>query len=616
MEISQVRSLINLVTLYQEKDLDRDGRLETDEVQGIASLDRNGDQTVSPWEVMEAVNHSNPTRVFSRQEINYLKQLNQGGKAFPPMQLQEGEQIEFGGRTYGAGSILEFDPPSGRLIAVSVVEDFTPPGTEGITFSNARYKYGENGMLTAIITNPLTESVTIDGKTYGAGQILEFNPSGQLEYATNVLSADFTTRGISIKAGSALKLKPDGQLVSATSLPTSNVTVHGIKFKAGKKLVISNFTAGSLTVDGTLAQDVTLKIGDNNVKFKAGTRLTYRYISNADPPLIQVINGTLAQDYTIPGTQITLRAGAEIFRNAEGRIERVKLSAATTIDGINFPAGSEVWLNAENRVTFATPGTNALIRVGDQYLMFQKGMTIAIEQGKVVSGTLINGTWVELREDGKIRQMKLGNPAPFMIGDQMVILAADTEISFNDHDKVEMITLGADAIIKINGEDVTFKAGTTIYLYPDGKIESGTILAKDHFLGLEVESEGTIYFRPDGQPEKFIVSETDETVEFDDNGTPYVRVNSMFGFLGGLMGRAERPAEARTETPAPETPAPPPAQPTASDADAVDADGDSIADNPDAGVAEPGRTAPTPTPPAETTPAARTVIPGTVGHDF
>lgn len=614
MEISGVRGILDLVKLYAEKDADRDGRLEADEIPEIAANDRNGDGGLSPWEVMEAVNHSTPTRVFSRQSINSIKQINQGGKAFPPMMLEEGEQIEFGGRIFGAKSILEFDA-SGQLISVSVVEAFTPPGTEGITFSNARYKYGENGMLTAIITNPLTESVTIDGKTYEEGQILEFNPSGQLEYITSVLSADFTTRGITIRAGSGLKLKPDGTLVSATSLPTSNVTVHGIKFKVGKKLVISNFTAGSLTVDGTLAQDVTLKIGDNNVKFKAGTRLSYRYISNTTPPQIQVLSGTLDQNYTIPGTETDLKAGTEVFWGADGKVEHARLGTATVIDGKTFPPNSDVWLAADGHVGSAVLGANTPFRIGSQDVMFKSGTLISFENGQVDMGILANGTQIELR-DGKLRQMKLGNPTPFMLGDQMIILAPDTEISFNDDGKAEIITLSADTTVKINGEDVTFKAGTTIYLYADGKIESGTILAKDHFLGLEVESEGTIYFRPDGQPEKFIVSETGETVEFDDDGKPYVRAYSMFGFLGGLMGRAERPTEARTETPAPETPAPPPAQPTASDADAVDADGDSIADNPDAGAAETGRTAPTPMPPAETTPAARTVIPGTVGHAF
>jgi hypothetical protein len=490
---------------------------------------------------MGAVNRISHAQIFSRQAIEAVKQQNQGGRAFPPLQLAEGESITFGGRAFSAGAIMEFDA-SGQLIDVAVPAEFTPANAQGKTLYGL-YRYGEDGELRSIVT-VLSEAVTINGKEYAAGSSLEFQPqTGALLSVATTLTTEVTVNGTTIPAGADLTAAPSGVLIKAAARLTAETDVHGIKFRANSQLTFEHFTATGMDVEGVLSQDTTLQVNGQAVAFKAGSRLRHRYMQG-EPPQLQVLGGTLAQPYTIPGTQTIIPAGTDVSWSPEGKPEKIALTTPLTVDGREFPAGTTVWLGPDGHVASTQLSADTMLMVGNKQVIFKAGTTVMFDLGQVSGGTLAeNGAYMEFRND-RLESVTVNSQVGIRIAGQQAMLPPGSKICYSDDDKVEMIVPGADLTIDINGEPITFQAGSSLYLYEDATVESGHFVATDNLLGLEIEADGDIFFNEDGTPQRIVDGETGQITRFD-GSDPYTQgptasPYNMLTLLGIVAGRTNQ----------------------------------------------------------------------------
>lgn len=160
MDVSKVKSTVDLINLYGEKDTSKDGKLKGfDEIpdKTVTLYDKNKDGSLSPWEVMQAANRIHARIIFSAAQIKSTKLLNRKGKTYSPLKLKTDTIIH--GIKFAAGTWVTFhkngQPKVGKLAADAIIHGIKYKGKTWVKFhNNGRVRFAKLAAITYIDGKP------------------------------------------------------------------------------------------------------------------------------------------------------------------------------------------------------------------------------------------------------------------------------------------------------------------------------------------------------------------------------------------------------------------------------------------------------------------------------
>lgn len=196
MKITDIKSLPDLINYYGAKDKDGDGKLTSKEISAytISKYDISKDKTLSPWEVMTAVNRIHARPVFKYKDILRLRK----SKRSPfPLLIKLKSATTIRGIKYKRGSVLI-------------------------------------GKFGNVLLGVLAAKTTIQGRSFPAKTKVFFYLNGKIKAAISPVNAVFKlpNQKITVKAGSITEFyEENGRIESATS-------VNAMKFIFGSKLLM------------------------------------------------------------------------------------------------------------------------------------------------------------------------------------------------------------------------------------------------------------------------------------------------------------------------------------------------------------------------------------------
>jgi len=416
-DISMVSSMADLLTLYGEKDKNRNGKLEVGELseKAVKANDKTKDSALSPWEAMEAVNSSQSKPVFSKTTIEL--QWREG--FFDTVYLKTDSFIN-GIKYKGGGKdwYLILDRKTGQ-----VEQGPLAPGNKiyGIEFKAGTVLTLKKGRPVAVL---LPENITVHNIEYKKGKNIIFHENGRIYsgYLAKNTTLKVGEQDITFSAGNRIYFDEKGRInkgMLANDAPL-RVGKQNINFMAGSRI---SFNIQGKIWEGKLAKETTLQIGEQQISFKSGTRMTFW--SNG-----QVGSGTLAKDLTIPvGKQkIILKQGQII----------------------------EFYRNGQIKYGISTKNTPVLI--GKQKIIFKQGEELGFsENGQIIYGKLIKNTAIR-------------------VGKQRITFMKEGGLNFEENGQVGYGTLAKNTTLRVGKHKITFKKGELIRFYENGQIESGYLL--------------------------------------------------------------------------------------------------------------------------------------------
>lgn len=270
MEISDIRSIEDLVNFFGESDADRNGLLGPSELDGSLPLleryDLNNDVSFSPFEIMEAVNHLGNGRVntiFSERTISAYRAMNSSGRTFDTIYLEHNAVIH--GKWFMEGFAVDFHDNgqirSGTLFVDQQVGDYFFEERTRIYFYD-----NENVRSGCLARDTLIGDIWFKA---GMKRLIwqvnntHFYQSGAVESGT--IAEPLIVGGITLIRDTHIELKEDGR-VSGATLRDERV-IYGETFGPGTDIVFGE--DGQISV--TLREDVTIQ---SNL-FHAGTEVTF-----------------------------------------------------------------------------------------------------------------------------------------------------------------------------------------------------------------------------------------------------------------------------------------------------------------------------------------------------
>lgn len=201
MEISQIRSTIDLINFYGERDTNKNGRIENNEFENIAQYDRNGDHMLLPWEVMEAVNNNQNSVIFYSEHINQVRELNESGIPFQITIQNYEADITINEITYKAGTKIEF-------------------------YYNGQVRVGT-----------LAFDQIVQGINFGAGTRIESHGNGKI-WVANIISDTFIYNE-TYEAGTRILFDENGKIISASC---DSCGEYSLAHRRGLRLLFAPFT--------------------------------------------------------------------------------------------------------------------------------------------------------------------------------------------------------------------------------------------------------------------------------------------------------------------------------------------------------------------------------------
>ncbi len=312
----------------------------------------------------------------------------------------------------------------------------------------------------------LAEDVSFGDFGFNPGTILEFYPDGNYKRALIMSLSDV----LNVKINNRVyTFKNTGTYKNGNWFRLNKDTEYsGIIYKGNTILFVDT---NENAQEGQLAKNQNINIiRDNNLStytFRAGTMIDY--YSNGN-----VASGTLNNDQNVNlifddnKTSVKFKNGCIISFYPDGNVKKGTIAFSTEINGITFPAGSEIYFDSYGNTRLVRPFSDVMIS-GIKY----KGSSQASDQNVML---FYNNN-----------QM------------QMAILSGDQKIN----------------IVKDNNDNaVLFKNETYIEFYENGNVKNG-IIALDTEIKNQVYPGGTyIEFDKDGQ-----ITEADQPKK-DDNSNP------------------------------------------------------------------------------------------------
>jgi len=400
MEIAQIRSMVDVLNYYGERDRDMDGQIETgEEAPSIVSAnDTNGDNVLSSWEVLEAANRSCPTPIFSPQQIDTARYWN----AFSHISLNIERSTMIQNIQYEAETL--WFRGNMRLREGELSRD--------TLINGVRYMAGtrillENGI---VVSGTLAEETEIRGVQLSAGTYISTNGNRLI---IEELTRNTRIHGILFPVGTRnIAINPDGRCAHAILPSSSSIIIDGISY-AGGLYGIRFFGNGRLEI-ARLTQAAIIQ----EVSYPASSII--RYYENG-----RLASVELSQDTTIQS--INFRRGATVYFNNEGWIERAELgrfssdrgTQITQIQDIQFEGGEIVqfysnghirsvnlsWDTLIQGIVFASGARSQFYNSGRAVNFFQNGRVRSgvLAQDSVIQGnSLLAGRSVEFNQSGTI----------------------------------------------------------------------------------------------------------------------------------------------------------------------------------------------------------------------
>ncbi|MBU0501858.1 MAG: hypothetical protein KJ811_01255, partial [Candidatus Margulisbacteria bacterium] len=341
MQISQVGSMADLARLYQVRDTDGSGKLEAGEVpeEQVSSYDRDGDNGLSPWEVMEARGR----QVFTLEQVESARNEEES--------ITEAENPTI----ISSLVLLASSRIAGPLIVLSMI--FTSSGCVSYQGNPSRFSNGQ------VFTGQLANNALVDGIRYRSGTLLMFHENGQVMQGT--LAEGTRIQGFYFPAGTRITFTSAGRLeqVNTRSQPflvqilsggsflwvslrgiirfhgnrsailsarlARNTTIGGVLYRGGSEILLSEY--GSF-LGGTLVNDSEIR----GIRYRQNTSISYH--GNG-----RVRSGKLLENTSIRNV---LFGGDDWQRNinfyANGQVRSGHLAENATIEGRSYRAGTHI----------------------------------------------------------------------------------------------------------------------------------------------------------------------------------------------------------------------------------------------------------------------------------
>jgi plastocyanin len=484
MEISEIRSAIDLINFYNETDTNRNGRIEASESSNIeiARYDRSEDRSLSPWEVMEAVNRSNPVRVFLSAEIRSMQESNSQGITFQNITLESESTIQ--GISLPAGTEVAFNK-NGRIdhcilsTAITIEGISLRAGTEVGFYEDGSISYDKN-------PKPAPTSIA-NLALAGREQLFEAGPSpflmtGSLEDFCERVRHSHTGEGVEFCMGGGSPVDMQRFLATAGGTP-----IAGSSEQRTPRITINlrerRYDHGQIS-EGILDEDTLI----GGIKFKAGSRVTFN-LENG-----RVSEGILAENtsFTIQHQSVEVKAGTTVRFYNDGRLSEILLIENTplTLQGreVKFKAGTSLKLTTIfDEDGEVMRGLESL--EGELAENTTVGITAKNTSTSGISPALITLQEIELKQgtrvyfsgDGRFFGGTLAVPTTIQrAGFENLELLAGTEVHFRDNGQVLYIVLNEDD----NIQGIDFKAGTQVHF--DGG--SSNFISSEFWSDLGLES--------------------------------------------------------------------------------------------------------------------------------
>ena len=470
-DVSYTKKILVLVDSYWKYDRNRNGKLERDEVSvDIKDLDQDGDNAVSPWEMMEGINRQSKVQIFTPGQIAAMRKLNQSGKAFDDVTPEEDSEVQ--GILYRKGQMVRFN--NNGLVMFGMLAKDTPlnVGKNKVTFLAGTNPYFDSDG--SVSDGILAGAQNIQNIKFDSGTRLNFHNNGAIWMAHHL--KDINVNGIIFKGGMTY-FNYNGTIRHGTLTEDANLQAGGtkVKFKGGSE--IDCHDTGSVRI-GTLAEDSLLQTPKGKMKFKDGTYVEF----SGDG---RVRSGILAKDAVIDG--INCWAGTEIEFDGSGRLASLFLHRDTEIKGIRYkPTIASV---AEVRVFCNDGWSRAMRSCGHLSVSFNA-------KGDVICGTLA--------ED-----------RTFKIGGRKILFRAGTHIDFSENGQIERVGLDKPAIMDLFLHKEKIKIAVPVWLedfsldfYKNGIIKSIKLAENTKIQGYLFKAKDHLEFHENGNVASGVLAES------------------------------------------------------------------------------------------------------------
>lgn len=281
MDISKVGSITDLASLYKEKDKNNNGLLEANELskREVATYDKSGDNALSHWEVMEAVNRIKRKQIFSRIKIKYAKKYG----TIPNILLKTDKIIQ--GIKYKGGKKVYFRKNGQALQGILAENTVIKVGNQKIKFKAGTLVLFDNYGKVAVATLLKETKIKIN-----ATETAYLKGNSQVQFVNGVFASGMLARPFTYLSGKlSIILPPNTEMICSANLPSYA--------RLGAKAIIS--VAGKL---GTLRKTIKIEL-------KTGT-----YISFSRKQWIT----TLSKDAKNISLNKIIKAGSKIIFNTRG----------------------------------------------------------------------------------------------------------------------------------------------------------------------------------------------------------------------------------------------------------------------------------------------------------
>ena len=489
MEISEVRTQLDLLNFICEWDTNKDGKLDHDEAPELnpelsvaeGGYDQDDNDMLSPYEFINAC----PTLIENQGE-------------------------DFSGFRDG---LLKIEQGSARLTFLVEAGDVDPRTREveihGVKFKiNTRVYFNKDFTLSAAHL-PSNTSINIGGirlrgdaeAATGDVRFKEISSGGLM--AVGILNGPYTASdGTKFKAGEEIAyiVKSDGSIqVVAGTLAKPSTTIRGIALPKGSKIVLGTPIPNTPPVADDHLWSATLPEGSSVPVRIKGQEVQVRGTVNFYD--IRVTHVTLAANWSSP-LGIVLVAGDEIWLDENEQLRQVKLSAPTPVgrtrfnpgtvlhvlDGkihhvnttgetrignLTLPAGSSISYAFEDGNLHLPNGSVPSYQSGDHYAV---AVGAYVDASATVAAGGVSGVADGVTGTGGVAAATTAGvaPATYRMGNEEIKLKGGGALYyFYPNGQLQGGYLAEDATI--NG--VKYKGGTSITFYSDGRVEWGTLAA-------------------------------------------------------------------------------------------------------------------------------------------
>lgn len=286
-------------------------------------------------------------------------------------------------------------------------------------------------------------------------------------------------------------------LIAQESETEAQVTLNGFNFELSNIQIAKN---SEILKEGILKTTATIKVGENEIKLKAGKPLAYTF-ENSQISFAYLDEDTKlkfgAQEFLLlGGSKISFATSykGELFivsaclaNNAVVKSGDVQIAAKALKSENEF----DIFFNKKGEVTALILDKEAKFKIGETDFSFAPHSKLSIDNGSVRSGILaktqavnVNGLYkitvkgernfastIEFDYSGKISMVYCTGMNTIKVGGQNISLKPDNYVSFDPASgKIKFAYLGAKSQLKVDGKMKAVDAGKQLEFDSNGNI--------------------------------------------------------------------------------------------------------------------------------------------------